>query len=422
MPSQYRPYLNYIVAIAVLNVLCPGKALAQPSLDDIHISGWTSSVKSEINHPITIFVRLRNTGKGTVGPIDIETAPFPAVVEPNQSLSGLVLRPQSRLDRTIKIVPSSKGQFDLHVRLRLVRQQDERTEKIASIDVSPPPTFWEMYKDVLAIFVPLGIVVVTCVVSVGIQMRVLKATRQQKTSETVLQIILNQGRDYYSPISGAFSELAESLGLMGTDESEQEHLMRRAFFFLGVILYKENEFSFSHGYIYLPHLWAEGAVRDIMNEFFELVPLSRQDEAVVHKCFSDMWRIHRGEKFDDGVTRFRMRTLYDLERILVDRSDSIPEEYKALQGAYEAVKHELAKAEVRGRLVELERSLRAILEYELTIMFREWYGTGDRQMEMPIDAPSDFDAIAGSTEKWGRVLEVVRDAREGKRETGVGVE
>ena len=82
----------------------------------------------------------------------------------------------------------------------------------------------------------------------------------------------------------------------------------------------------------------------------------------------------------------------------------------------------MAKAEVRGRLVELERSLRAILEYELTIMFREWYGTGDRQMEMPIDAPSDFDAIAGSTEKWGRVLEVVRDAREGKRETGVGVE
>jgi hypothetical protein len=75
---------------------------------------------------------------------------------------------------------------------------------------------------------------------------------------------------------------------------EREHLLARCFFFFGTLLDKDNEFAFKHNLVFLPALWAEEEVRQLVDDVLGMVQLTPLDEATVHKCFSDVAAHARG--------------------------------------------------------------------------------------------------------------------------------
>jgi hypothetical protein len=256
--------------------------------------------------------------------------------------------------------------------------------------------------------------VVTAFVTIGVQWRVLRSTRQQKASESVIQIVTAQGRDYYFTMSGALKNLIGALEAVqaSTPGAERDHLVRRAFFFFGIFAYKENEFAFNHGFLFLGHLWGELAVRRIVDRIMTLVPMARSNEAIVHKCFSDMWRVHKGSAGADAAQIFSLRTLYDLEQILSKPPWGFSAPEAALRLAYDAVTPHLLKRETLEQLRPLAKALAAVLEYEFTKLFQDWYAGAKGQREMPTRPPQGWSDVADSSSPtWAEVRTAVQASK-----------
>ncbi len=172
----------------------------------------------------------------------------------------------------------------------------------------------------------------TLVATLLIQARTLRATREQKSAESVAQIILATGREYYGTMSGALLRLAEAAKRLDATPSpaERDHLLVRCFFFFGTFLYKENEFTFSANIIFLPDLWAEGAVRRMIDAVLTLVPLDQPQEAILHKCFSDIALLQRDPSARKHVA-VGARNLFELETLLNERALTVRAEHRQLQ-------------------------------------------------------------------------------------------
>jgi len=277
---------------------------------------------------------------------------------------------------------------------------------IARLEAIAPPGFWVTY---LPLIIPVAVAIVAAVVTILIQLRVLRATKQEKASESVVQIVTSQGRDYYFAVSGALKEFASTLERLSRAAAplDREHLSRRAFFFFGIFLYKENEFAFRYGYLYLGHLWAEAAIRRILDEVSSLFLLAPPDEAVVHKCFSDMDRLHRGATMPEhDPCLFKIRTLYDLEAVLISKEAS--ESVRDLQRVFSSVRAHFTDQARLQRLQALARDFRRILEYEFTKLFQDWYAGPKGERQIPQEPPPDFDKIAGRG-SWAEVLKTLNE-------------
>jgi hypothetical protein len=351
-------------------------------------------------------ILLQNIGPSTVSPVAVDLPQFVLQDAERGALKGLTLPPRSRLLRRVAIVPRHAGPFDVEV--QLTTPSDAVLEPVARLEVVEPPGFWGTYGP---IGIPLVVALVAAVVTVGMQILVWRGTRQQKAAESVVEIVTTQGREYYFALSGALKNLVVALDAIPASQgAEREHLLRRAFFFFGIFTYKENEFGFNHGVLYLGHLWGELAVRRIIDQVKALFPLGPQNEAIIHKCFSDMWRVPSGSAGPDSAQLFSVRTLYDLERLLTKPFWRSSGSEQALQHAYDAVTPRFQDAAVREQLQRVVRALAAILEYEFTKLFKDWYAGPKARRQMPSDAPPDFDEIVGGAPTWAEVRALVAPA------------
>ena len=375
-------------------------AASTASLETIRVKGFVSPSRVEIDRPVVVDVILQNLGRTTVSQVKVDLPQFTLGESDRLNLSGLVVPPGGRLLRRITVVPRQLGPFDVEV--QLTSPGDAVLELIARLEVTAPAGFWSTYGQSV---VTVGLAFLAAAVTVGVQMFVLRSTKRQKAAESVVQIIISQGRDYYFALSGALKNLVKTLEALPTTPQgpERDHLVRRAFFFFGIFTYKENEFAFNHGFLFLGHLWGELAVRRIVDKIATLVPLARADEAIIHKCFSDMWRVHLGSAGRDSAQLFSVRTLYDLERLLEKPGwrRSGPEE--ELQRAYAAVTPHLLHPETLERLRSLAKDLSSILEYEFTKLFQDWYAGAKGQRQMPRKAPPDFNDIVEGPPRWDQI-------------------
>jgi len=150
-------------------------------------------------------------------------------------------------------------------------------------------------------------------------------------------------------------------------------------------------------------LWAEGAIRRILDEVCTLFPLKEADEAIVHKCFSDISQIHQEKAGAEQL--FKIRTLYDLESVLI-KSSGINSAEQDLQRAFAAARAHFADTTKLRRLEALAKVFGSILEYELTTLFQDWYAGSKGARSIPRKAPSKFDEITGAG-TWAEVLETL---------------
>lgn len=374
------------------------------SLETVRVKGFVSPSRVDVHTPVAVDVILQNVGPAPVSPVTVDLPQFTLQEADKRNLSGLVLPARGRLLRRVTITPDQAGPFDVQV--QLMTPGDAVREPIARLEVIQPPSFLATYGPV---GIPLAVAVLTAVVTIGVQLGVWRAARRQKASESIVEIVTAQGRDYYFTMSGALKNLVKTLEVLSASNpgAEQDHLLRRAFFFFGIFAYKENEFAFNHGFLFLGNLWGELAVRRIVDRIANLVPLARSDEAIIHKCFSDMWRVHRGSAGPDAAQLFSVRTLYDLERVLTKPLWGCSISDEALRRAYDAVTPHLLKRETLEHLRALGKALAGILEYEFTKLFQDWYAGAKGQRQMPKKPPRDFNDIVGGSPRWEEVLAAV---------------
>lgn len=362
------------------------------SLESIRIRGFLSPSRLEVGRTARVDILLENTHQTTtISPVTIELPQFIVTEKREVDLRGIALPPRSRLRRSLTIVPMQSGPVDVLVQLST--PSDARTEPLARLEVLEPPSWWTKYgASGLSVFLAL----VAAIVTIWIQLHALSVGKKQKASDSVITIITAQGRDFYFAISGALKGFKNSLELLPRTQSpvERDHLLRRAFFFFGLFLYKENEFAFRHGYLYLANLWAEGAIRRILDEVLVLVPLTRSEEAILHRCFSDAWHLHQDPTIAaEGSDFLSIRTLYDLEVVLDKVAGTVLE--RRLQEVFASVRPHLADQAKLGRLQELSKAFTGILEYEFTTLFKDWYQGAKGDREVPRESPIGFDSIVG---------------------------
>ena len=263
------------------------------------ISAALDTRKVFVGQPAQLLVQLANDGKAEIGPVEISVVPKSLV-----AAKGIFMIPPGTLEeREIEIHPKQSGSFTVQARV-VIGGRPFSTVDAGVLEVVEAPGTFAPYRDIFpvvaALVATLGALagtLVTLIVTVRKQKEILDETRRQKAADTVSQIVLQVARDYYGEIGGATAGLAGAarrLQAEGTAE-EREHLLARCFFFFGTVLHKDNEFSFSQGLLFLPDLWAEADMRRMIDELLELVPLTQAQETVIHKCFSDVAVLQRGE-------------------------------------------------------------------------------------------------------------------------------
>jgi hypothetical protein len=109
----------------------------------------------------------------------------------------------------------------------------------------------------------------------------------------------------------------------------------------------------------------------MIDEVLDLVPLTQAQEAVIHKCFSDVAVLQRGG--DASAVTLKARNLYELERLLLDRFTNLREDHRRVQEVFNEVKDRFADPEAARLVREIERAMRGLMEYEFTIMFADFY-------------------------------------------------
>jgi len=195
-------------------------------------------------------------------------------------------------------------------------------------------------------------------------------------------------------MSGALLRLAEAARRLDATPSpaERDHLLVRCCcFFFGTFLYKGNEFTFSANIIFLPDLWAEGAVRRMIDAVLAPVPLDQPQEAILHKCFSDIALLQRDPSARKHVA-VGARKLFELETLLNDRALTIRAEHRQLQEVYDAVRDRFLACDFIDGVQKINHAMKAIMEHEFTVMFQDFYKHEKGRRRRPTTL-QEFDEI-----------------------------
>ena len=391
------------LAVAVAAVSVAAQAVA-PSTDPLDVHVILEVKKTLLGAKVPVSVRIINRTSAPVGPLEVRIRPLPRD-ESEPSPPPRALAAGQSLTQAHVLAATTAGTYTISVWILDARGDVLLVREAGTLEVVAPAWIGPSAPAVVA-------AIVTIVGTLLIQIVIWRLNRRQRTTETVAQMVVGMARDYFGTLSGTLVELARTVkGLPEATGAEREHLRVRAFFFFGVFLHKENQFAFDQGVMYLPHLWAENAVSTIAAGLLRLVPLTKQQEAVVHKCFADIALMQRGSGDVKGVD-FEFRTLYDFERMLRDeRRDYAPVEQRRVREVFESVQSRFEDPDTIGRILDLEEALRAIIEYESTVMFQEVYVRKDQNRELPVDAPRGFDSIVDGVSTWQRVRHLVGTAR-----------
>ena len=354
---------------------------------------------------VPVTVRVVNRDASPIGPVEVKIRPLP--LDPAAPVLGpRLLLPGQSLAHAFTLLAEHAGTYAISVWIVDGNGTLLLAQEAGTLEVSPTTWIGPSAPAIIA-------AIVTITGTLFIQIMIWRLNRRQRATEAVTQMVVGMARDYFGTLSGTLVELTRAVRAMrdpALSPREREHLRIRAFFFFGIFLHKENQFAFDQGVMFLPHLWAEGAVGTIVAAVLRLVPLSKEQEAVVHKCFSDIALVQRGAGDAKGVD-FQFRTLFDFEQMLrEDRRDYAPVEQRRVREVYDAVKAEFEKAATIERIQTLEEALRAIIEYEFTVMFEDVYVSKTQERELPLAAPKGFDAIIDGV-SWREVRERVLGAR-----------
>ena len=354
---------------------------------------------------VPVTVRVVNRDASPIGPVEVKIRPLP--LDPVAPvLAPRLLLPGQSLAHAFTLLAEHAGTYAISVWIVDGNGTLLLAQEAGTLEVSSTTWIGPSAPAIIA-------AIVTITGTLFIQIMIWRLNRRQRATEAVTQMVVGMARDYFGTLSGTLVELTRAVRAMrdpALSPREREHLRIRAFFFFGIFLHKENQFAFDQGVMFLPHLWAEGAVGTIVAAVLRLVPLSKEQEAVVHKCFSDIALVQRGAGDAKGVD-FQFRTLFDFEQMLrEDRRDYAPVEQRRVREVYDAVKAEFEKAATIERIQTLEEALRAIIEYEFTVMFEDVYVSKTQERELPLVAPKGFDAIIDGV-SWREVRERVLGAR-----------
>jgi hypothetical protein len=348
-------------------LLLHGVAPAQ----ELAVSATLDARKVAVGERTHVVVQLSNPRNAPIGPVEISVLP--------RSLGTAArvntLAADSISEHDVELAPSAAGSFNVRARVA-VPGRAPVTVDAGTLEVVEAANFLTLpvAGALLTALLALAGTVVTLVVTVRKQRQLLNETRQQKAADAVAQIVLQVARDYYGAIGGATSALALAVRRMHAGEPGEDpgHLLARCFFFFGTIVHKDNEFAFSQGLLFLPDLWAEADMRLMIDELLDLVPLTQAQEAVIHKCFSDVAVLQQNQ--DAARVTFRARSLYDVEKLLTTRGPEAGDDVRRLQDTFDAVASRFRDPEVLMWINDLEPAMRALMEYEFTIMFSDFYG------------------------------------------------
>jgi len=354
---------------------------------------------------VPVTVRLVNRGSAPVGPFEVKVRPLP--LDPAAPvLAPRLLVPGESLAHAFTLLAEREGTYAISVWLVDAGGELLLAQEAGTLEVAPTTWIGPSAPAIIA-------AIVTIVGTIFVQLMIWRLNRRQRSTEAVTQMVVGMARDYFGTLSGTLVELTRAVKALrepDISESEREHLRVRAFFFFGIFLHKENQFAFDQGVMYLPHLWAEGAVGTIVAAVLRLVDLKKEQEAVVHKCFSDIAIMQRGPGDAKGVD-FQFRTLFDFEQMLrAERQDYAPIEQRRVRAVYDAVKAKFEDPDIMERIETLEEALRAIIDYEFTVIFEDVYVSKEQERELPLVAPRNFDAIIDGV-KWAEVRARVLEAR-----------
>jgi hypothetical protein len=379
--------LALVLTMAQLSVAGQSPTLSLPNVD---LQIFLETRKTHPGSRVVVSVWIANRGTTQVGPFLIRAQPLPQVdvvpaSPPQPILAG------DTVVRSIVLLAQDEGVFTVNVSIHSEQGHPLLIREAGTVEVVR--SSWLGLASPGLVAAVSGFL--TIVGTLLVQLVIWKLNRRQRGSETVAQMVVSMARDYFGTLSGALNELARAVKQLPTSSGdEREHLLARCFFFFGTFLHKENEFAFSQGVMYLPHLWAEQAVSDISVKLLRLVPLTRAQEAVVHKCFSDIAVVQRGLP-GRGPVEFEIRTLFDFEGMIRDRADYISAERRRLHEVFDAIVTQFERPETVQSILDLEEALRTIIEYESTVMFEEVYLGKKQVRELPVDAPNGFDSIIG---------------------------
>jgi hypothetical protein len=398
--------LSVLASLAVLAAPADLAAQSPPSVAgplDVQVILEIKKTTPGTRVPVT--VRVWNRGPAPLGPLEVKIRPLP--LDPSAPILGpRLLMPGQSLAHAFTVLAEREGTYAISVWIvdgngALLLAQEAGALEVASTSWIGPSA-----PAIIA-------AIVTIVGTLFIQVMIWRLNRRQRTTEAVAQMVVGMARDYFGTLSGTLVELTRAVKAIrdpAISDREREHLRVRAFFFFGIFLHKENQFAFDQGVMFLPHLWAEGAVGAIVAAILRLVPLTKEEEAVVHKCFSDIAIVQRGAGDAKGVD-FQFRTLFDFEQMLrEERRDYAPVEQRRVREVYDAVKARFEDPATIERIQTLEEALRAIIEYEFTVMFEDVYVSKTQERELPLVAPRGFDAIIDGV-TWQQVRERVLGAR-----------
>jgi hypothetical protein len=361
-----RLTLALIVAWAVV------LAGATASAADVRVtSAALDSRKAVVGQPVQLLIHLANDGPAEIGPVEITVVPRSLAA----TRETVTIPAGGRRELEIETRPTQPGSFSVRARVA-VGGATVSTVDAGILEVVEAPGAFAPYRDVLPLataLLALTGTLVTLIVTVWKQSQILVETRRQKAAETVSQIVLQVARDYYGTMSGAIGQLASAARRLQLDATaeEREHLLVRCFFFFGIVLHKDNEFSFGQGLLFLPDLWAEADMRRMIDEVLDLVPLTQAQEAVIHKCFSDVAVLQRAA--DASAVTLKARNLYELERLLLDRFGNLRGDHRRVQEVFDDVKDRFADPDAATLIQEIERAMRGLMEYEFTSMFADFY-------------------------------------------------
>lgn len=327
--------------------------------------------KVVVGQPAQLLIQLANDGPGEIGPVEITVMPR-SLAATRQTVT---IPAGGRRELEIETRPTQPGSFSVRARVA-VGGAPVSTVDAGVLEVVEASGAFAPYRDILPLataLLALAGTLVTLIVTVWKQNQILDETRRQKAAETVSQIVLQVARDYYGTMSGAIGQLASAARRLQLDAApeEREHLLVRCFFFFGIVLHKDNEFSFGQGLLFLPDLWAEADMRRMIDEVLDLVPLTQAQEAVIHKCFSDVAVLQRAG--DASAVTLKARNLYELERLLLDRFTNLREDQRRVQEVFDDVKDRFAEPDAATLIQEIERAMRGLMEYEFTTMFADFY-------------------------------------------------
>jgi hypothetical protein len=403
-----RPWRAILSSLAV--AACAASAAAQaarPAPGALEVQAILEVKKTAPGAAVPVSVRLVNHASTPIGPLEVRVRPLP--LDPSAPApTPRVLGGGQALTQSHTLVAREEGNFTISVWILDGSGDVLLAHEAGTLEVASPSWIGPSAPAVVAAFV-------TIVGTLLIQILIWRLNRRQRTTETVAQMVVGMARDYFGTLSGTLVELARTVKRLSAAGEEREHLQIRAFFFFGVFLHKENQFAFDQGVMYLPHLWAEGAVSTIASRLLRLVPLTSEQEAMVHKCFADIALMQRSAGPVPGVD-FEFRTLFDFERMMGNaRRQYAPFEQRRIREVFDGVKARFELPDTVQGILDLEEALRAIIEYESTVMFEEVYVRGDQDRELPEKPPKGFDSIVEGVSTWKRVRELVEQAGAGLR-------